>query len=125
MKKILALTLLLVFSSLMIVQVRAEVRPVEVERVKDVCFIKVRGDHPTRSFLFHYDNLSPSSQSVHAELKPEWGLSFSIWVTVLEGGSMDVRLTGVDYVYGMIMNFRIEVNGVMVLEDAVAIPPPK
>lgn len=125
MKKILPLTLLLVFSSLMTIQVKAEVRPVKVERLKDVCLIKVKGDHHTRSFLFHYDNLSPSSQSVYAEFKPEWGLSFSIWVTVLGGGSMDARLTGVDYVYGIIMNFRIEVNDVMVLQDAVAIPPPK
>lgn len=121
-RKILALALFSIIFSLLTVQVKGQVTPVRVERVKDVCFIKVKGDHHTKSFIFHYDNLSPSSQSVYAEFKPEWGMQFSIWVTILEGSSMDVKLTGD---YGILMDFRIEVNGVKVLEDAVVIPPPK
>jgi len=121
MRKIIALVMPLVFLSLITAQASAVITPVKVERVKDVCFIKVKGDHRTQSFLFHYDNLSPNSQTVYAEFKPHSGLRFAIDVTVIEGGSMDVTLTSD---YGMTMNFRIEVDGEKILEDTVVIPPP-
>ena len=54
LRKILSLVLLLVFFSLMTIPTgKAETTPVKVERVKDVCFIKVKGDLRTQSFLFH------------------------------------------------------------------------
>ncbi len=121
MRKIIALVMLFVFLGLITAQANAVITPVKVERVKDVCFIKVNGDHRTQSFLFHYDNLSPNSQTVYAEFKPQSRLWFAIDVTVIEGGSMDVKLTSD---YGMTMDFRIEVDGEKILEDTVVIPPP-
>lgn len=121
MRKIIALVMLFVFLGLITAQANAVITPVKVERVKDVCFIKVNGDHRTQSFLFHYDNLSPNSQTVYAEFKPQSRLWFAIDVTVIEGGSMDVKLTSD---YGMTMNFQIEVDGEKILEDTVVIPPP-
>jgi hypothetical protein len=122
MKKVIAFVLPLLFFSLMTIPTgKAETTPVKVERVKDVCFIKVKGDHRTQSFLFHYDNLSPNSQTVIAQFKPQSGLWFAIDVTVIEGGSTDVTLTSD---YGMTMNFQIEVDGEKILEDTVVIPPP-
>ncbi|MFB0514414.1 MAG: hypothetical protein ACETVQ_02440 [Candidatus Bathyarchaeia archaeon] len=121
MKKIFALALPLMFFSLMSISM-AETTPVRVKRVKDVCFIRVWGDHQTKRFMFHYDNLSPNSQTVYAEFKPQSRLWFAIDVTVIEGGSMDVTLTSD---YGMTMNFQIEVDGEKILEDTVVIPPPR
>lgn len=120
MRKIVALALPLLFLSLISVSVQAVVTPVKVKQVKDVCFITVRGDHHTRKFLAHYDNLSPNSQAVHAEFKPQSGLRLTISATIIEGGSMDVTLTSD---YGMTMSFQITVNGEKVLEDTVVIPP--
>jgi len=120
MKKVIALVLPLLFFSLMSIGM-AETTPVKVKRVKDVCFIKVKGDHRTQSFWFHYDNLSPNSQTVHAEFRPQSGLWFTIHVPVIKGGSMDVRLTSD---FGMAMNFQIEVDGERILKDTVVIPPP-
>jgi len=120
MKKVVAFALLLLLFSLMSTSM-ASITPVKVERVKDVCFIKVKGDHRTQSFLFHYDNLSPNSQTVHAEFRPQSGLGFTIHVPVIKGGSMDVRLTSD---FGMTMNFQIEVDGERILKDTVVIPPP-
>jgi hypothetical protein len=123
MKKILALALPLMFLTFLAIPAgNAVVTPVKVKRVNDVCFITVRGDHHTSKFLFHYDNLSPSSQAVHAEFKPQSGFWFTISLTVIEGGSMDVSATGD---YGMTMSFQIIVDGENVLQDTVVIPPPR
>jgi hypothetical protein len=127
-KKILALALPLMFLTFLAIPAGnatvtpVKVRRVKVRRVKDVCFITVRGDHHTSKFLFHYDNLSPSSQAVHAEFKPQSGLWFTISLTIIEGGSMDVSATGD---YGMTMSFQITVDGENVLQDTIVIPPPR
>ena len=66
MRKVVALALPLLFLSLMTIQANAVTTPVEVERAKDVYFVKVKGDHRTKSFLFSYENLSPDTQDVTA-----------------------------------------------------------
>jgi len=66
MRKIVALALPLLFLSLVTIQANAVVTPVEVERAKDVYFVKVKGDHRTKSFLFNYENLSPDIQDLTA-----------------------------------------------------------
>ena len=128
MRKIVALALPLVFLSLITVQANAVITPVEVERVKDVCFIRMRGDHHTQSFLFHYDNLSPEEQVV--------GFRMRMWnaegveiktpllkpITVSPSGSID-RAFGGGYGYTMEVKISIENYG-LVLEDSVIIPPP-
>ncbi len=122
LRKTLSFALLLAFFSLMTIPSgKTETTPVKVARVKDVCFIKVQGDHRTQSFLFHYDNLSPNSQTVYAEFRPQSWLWLAIDVTVIEGGSMDVKLTSD---YGMTMKFQIEVDGEKILDDTIVIPPP-
>lgn len=64
MKKIIAVALPLLVLSLIAIQANAVVTPVEVERIKGTCFIRMRGDHHTQSFVFHYVNLSPDDQAV-------------------------------------------------------------
>lgn len=64
-KRIAPFVLPLVFLSLMMTQAGAlVVVPCEVERVKDVYFIRLRGDYQTLTFLMHYVNLSPAQQEV-------------------------------------------------------------
>ena len=121
MRKIIALALPLLFFSLMGTGM-AEITPAKVKRVKDVCFIRVMGDHQTKSFLFHYDNLSPSRQILYAVFVPKSRLGIAIRVGILEGHSIDLTLTGD---YGMTMNFLIEVDGEKVMEDTIVIQPPR
>ena len=72
MKKIVAFILPLLFLSFMIIQVGALiVVPCEVERIKDLCFIRVKGDYPSQSFLICYVNISPVQQEV--------GISRHLW----------------------------------------------
>jgi len=68
-KKIFTLAFLSLFVTLIALPAcNAAVTPVEVERVKDVGFIRVRGDHNSESFLFHYVNLSPDRQEVYVKI---------------------------------------------------------
>jgi len=64
MKRTIAFGLPLLFISLMITQANAVLVPVEVERIKDFYFCRVRGNYATQSFLLHYVNLSPAQQVV-------------------------------------------------------------
>ena len=121
MKKVIAFALPLLFFSLMNISM-ASTTPVKVKRLRDVCFIRVWGDHQTKLFLFHYDNLSPSKQILYAVFVPKSRLGIAIRVGILEGHSIDFTLTGD---YGMTMNFLIEVDGEKILEGTVVIPPPR
>ncbi len=119
MKKIVAFVLPLVLFSLISISM-AETTPVKVKRVKDVCFVRVWGDHQTRSFSFHYENLSPGRQVLYAVFVPKSKLGISIRVGIIEGMSLDITLTGD---YGMTMYFLIEVDGEEMLQGTVVIPP--
>lgn len=98
----------------------AEMAPVKVRRVKDVCFIRVWGDHQTKLFMFHYDNLSPGKQIVYAIFVPEPSIGIAIRVGIMADRSLDFTLNGN---YGVAMYFLIEVNGEELLEGRVIIPP--
>lgn len=70
MKKIITLALPLLFLGLITLQANAlitppeVITPIEVERVKDVCFIIMRGNHRTLLFSLHYVHLSPDAQEL-------------------------------------------------------------
>ena len=137
MKKILTLVLLSLFVILMALPLcNAVVTPVEVERVKDVGFIRTKGDHTTESFLFHYVNLAPYTQEVHIfsttyppDGIPTLGIVKSF--VVASGESLDYAvsvpsLSG----YGWYMDFRVDAKPWMtpepwirLVDDTVVIPP--
>jgi hypothetical protein len=121
MKKFVAFVLPLMFFSLMSTSMAATT-PVKVKRVRNVCFIRVWGEHQTKLFLFHYDNLSPSRQILYAAFVPKSQIGIAIRVGIRAGDSMDFTLTGD---YGMTMYFLIEVDGENILEGRIVIPPPR
>lgn len=121
MRKMLALVLFLVVFGLMTVSVSAETTPVMVKRVKDVCFIKVRGDKHAQLFQLNYVNLSPSPQNVLIRVQVSWG-EVSTSVTLEPRWSMVITMSGSS---GALMNFWVTVDGTLVLEDSIAIPPKK
>lgn len=132
MRKIIALALPLLFLSLMIIQANAVVTPVEVQRAKDVYFVKVKGDHRTKSFLFSYENLSPDIQDVTAlfattpcdPLPCEPPIPYSCVVT--NGESLQESFAGD---YGYTLDFTINIHDIAMtyaytIEGSVVIPPP-
>jgi len=126
MKKVVAFVLPLLFFSLMSTSM-ASITPVKVKRVKDVCFIRMRGDHHTQSFLFYYVNLSPEVQTVELfgyVCEPQGScaiLLFPIRYTVPPGDSIESSWTEG---YGYIMGFEIFINSELVGQVSVVIPPP-
>ena len=132
MRKIVALALPLVFLSLITVQANAVITPVEVERAKDLYFIRMRGDHQTTSFLFHYVNLSPNPQTVAYKIaiRSADGLPIKLQevppsATVFPNESWDFSFTGGVYIgYGYTMSFGLYIDGVQMLIGSVVIPPP-
>ena len=92
----------------------AVITPVEVERVKDIYFIRMRGDHNSESFLFHYVNLSPSTQYIklYYAVKPPGGLlvipSLYKSFSVAPGESIDdARVAGVGYTLDFIVKQEV------------------
>ncbi|MFC1488191.1 hypothetical protein ACFLRN_10955 [Thermoproteota archaeon] len=85
----------------------AVITPVEVERVKDICFIRVRGDHHTQSFLLHYVNLSPGLQGIiiHSGIYIPGGIGelphLEAFTNIAPGASIDVTLDTADYGYAL------------------------
>ena len=145
MRKIVAIALPLLFLSLMTIQANAVVTPVAVERVKDVCFVRVRGAHHLApdpievcdsGFLFYYKNIEPtggihSPQDVklwfHIYLGDQHDLPLTIWFyDVCPGDIIDciVRRRS----YGHHMEFEVSVwkAGIqlVLIHDTVLIPPP-
>jgi len=126
MKKIIAFAVLLLFFSLMSTSM-ASTTPVKVKRVKDVGFIRMRGDHHTQSFLFYYVNLSPEVQTVKlggyvCEPKGSCAiLLFPIPYTVPPGDSIEFSWTEG---YGYIMGLSVFANSELVGHVSVVIPPP-
>ena len=105
------------------------VTPVEVERLKDVYFMRVRGDHNSESFIFHYVNLSPATQSIslyYAVMPPDGILIIpSLYKTfvVPPGESIeDVRIAGVGYTLHFIVRSVTKPTAFEV-ESRVYIPP--
>lgn len=126
MKKFVAFALPLMFFSLMSTSM-ASTTPAKVKRVKDVCFIRMRGDHHTQSFLFYYVNLSPEVQTVKLGgyvCEPNGPcaiLLFRIPYTVPPGDSIEFSWTEG---YGYMMGLSIFVNSELVGQVSVVIPPP-
>lgn len=126
MKKVIAFALPLLFFSLMSISL-AKTTPVKVKRVKDVCFIRMRGDHHTQSFWFHYVNLSPEVQTVKLGgyvCEPNGScaiLLFPIPYTVPPGDSIEFSWTEG---YRYIMGLSIFVNSELLGQVSVVIPPP-
>jgi hypothetical protein len=139
-KKILALSLPLLFLSLIAIPAgNAVVTPVEVERVKGVCFFRMRGDPQTTEFLLHYKNIAPTSELVQAVevdgsfISPtgriyDYGTIFSFAVGT--GGSVEKSTSEITIPMpkldkGWIFSFEIRVNLATVASDEqVVIPPP-
>jgi len=113
MKRTIAFALPLLFVSLMIIQANAVLVPVEVERIKDFYFCRVRGDYTTQSFLLHYVNLSPAQQVVGV-FRVLWAADGSqaamfplILYTLAPGESIDLDT----YSYGLEhLNLRIWID---------------
>jgi len=131
LRKIVALALPLLFLSLMTIQANAVTTPVEVERAKDVYFVKVKGDHRTKSFLFNYENLSPDIQDVTATFavtpcdpSPCMEIPFRAVCTVEE--PLQESIAGD---YGYTLDFTINIHDIAmtyayIIEGSVVIPPP-
>ena len=131
LRKIFALALPLLFLSLMTIQANAVTTPVEVERAKDVYFVKVKGDHRTKSFLFNYENLSPDIQDVTATFAitpcdpvPCMEIPFRALCTVEE--HLQESFAGD---YGYRLDFTINIHDIALtyaytIEGSVVIPPP-
>jgi len=83
----------------------------------------MRGDHHTKSFLFHYENLSPSSQAVSVQYQINDGM-LKAWIggKIAPGEKLDHSF--VDMSYGDTMHFQVWVIDTYILEDFVVIPPP-
>jgi hypothetical protein len=147
MRRIVALALPLLFLSLMTIQANAVVTPVEVERVKDCCFMRVRGAHHVApdsiepydsGFLFYYKNIEPqgeihSPQDVklwfHIYLGDQHDLPLTIWFYgVCPGDVIDCIVRRRPYGYHM--EFIVEVYmgdstvPTVIISDTVVIPPP-
>jgi len=131
LRKIVALALPLLFLSLMTIQANAVTTPVEVERAKDVYFVKVKGDHRTKSFLFNYENLSPDIQDVTATFTitpcdplPCMEIPFRALCTAEE--PFEESIAGD---YGYMLDFTINIHDTAMaysytIEGRVVIPPP-
>lgn len=139
MRKIVALALPLLFLSLMTIQANAVVTPVEVQRVKDVCFFRMRGDPHTKEFLLHYENLSPSSDVVQAvEVRGSFisptghvvNVDGIFSFAVAAGESVDKSTSEITTPmplldHGWVLSFEIRVNLATIASDEqVVIPPP-
>jgi hypothetical protein len=125
------LVLVLSFVALAILPVcNAVVTPVEIERVKDVGFVRIRGNHNTRTFLLNYVNLSPQTQEVKFERAIVYPKQ-SFWTTTVDivqpGDSLDISASGG---YSYILEFSVSVRIYMmigewtnIVADSVIIPP--
>jgi len=134
-KKIIATALPLLFITLIVLPAcnAGLYIPVEVERLKDVGMVRMRGDPHTQSFLFHYVNLAPYTQEVRLEgdFNPSMiGLpSLPIYFVVQPGDSLDHSM----YVGGsasFTLDFDVGVKRYMITEpyttvisETVSIPP--
>ena len=132
-KKLFTLVLLSFFVALMALPAcSAVVTPVEVEQVKDVCFIRMKGDHNSESFVFHYVNLSPHTQRV--KLTGAYGLPGGLWAQwsppefiVPSGDSIEATRSAH---YGHVLDFTVSTrpnelleSWNVILEESVVIPP--
>ena len=142
----LSVVLAVMFLCLAVGVVNANVTPVEVERVKDICFVRVRGAHHLppdpeekldSGFLFYYKNIEPteeihSPQTVklwfHIYLGSQHDLPLTLWFyNVCPGDVIDciVRRRA----YGYHMEFIVEVYmgdstvPTVIISDTVVIPP--
>ena len=130
-KKILALALPLMFLTLMVIPAgNAATKPVQVFCSRDVYFIRMRGDPYTRSFLFHYVNLSPKVQTVTVIEVNIYDSSgnyqytfFGVVQTIPPGGSIDSSYPAS---YGWSCDFVVYVTppGITIIGSAVIPPPP-
>jgi hypothetical protein len=129
-KKTIAITLPLLFVVLLSTQAcNAVVTPVKVERLKDVGFVRMRGDHNTQSFLFHYVNLSPTQEVKLFGVVtggPKQAIVSEIFL-VGTGDSLDYSINGG---YGYTFDFSVEVKEymtvkpwILITEETVIIPP--
>lgn len=126
----------LLVSMLILPLCNAAVTPVEVERMKDVYFVRMRGDHNTQSYLLHYVNLSPQTQEIRliGGYCLPGDTKVALWtidsITVAPGDSIDVAKLAD---YGKILEFslymRIQTGPIIIgdwtklLEGTVVIPP--
>lgn len=135
--KILGTGLLLLCFGLLASSVSAVETPVEVERLKDVCYVRVRGTpilppwvtDPIKNpsgFVLHYKNLMVAEKSQRVEV--QWWTTYgggSKVFYVLPGWGEDVFLR--DYPVGCTMDFEINVTyaGVplAIISGSVVIPP--
>jgi hypothetical protein len=115
--------------------------PVEVERVKDVCFVRVRGAHhpppdgETKegfgAFLLHYENLMrppPGQEIGPQQVNVQWSINSIVhdyWFDALRDVPMDITLQHA--LIGSVMDFTINVywggNQLASISDSVVIPP--
>ena len=128
-RKILALALPLMFLTLMAIPAgNAATTPVEVFYLKDLCFVRMRGDPYTQSFLFHYVNLSPKVQTVTVIEVRIYDSSgnhqytiFGLTQLVPPGGSIDSSYPAS---YGWSCCFVVYVTPLTIIGSAVIPPPP-
>lgn len=144
MKRMFSVVLALMFLCLAVGVVNANVTPVEVERVKDICFVRVRGAHHLppdpeekldSGFLFYYKNIEPNGE-IHS---PQ---DVKLWFHIYLGDQHDLPLTiwfydvcpsdVIDSIvcrrsYGHHMEFEVSVwkAGIqlVLIHDTVFIPP--
>ena len=129
-KNILVLILSLLSLASMAIPIAASMSPVEVERVTDVCFFKIRGDHPSESFLLSYESLSPNMQRtvLRAYIFLPNGLIEPVLTSrrfVVAGSSWDRQINSVA---GAILYFHLDVyqvgvEPIVVISDSIVIPP--
>ena len=128
MKKILALALPLMFLTLLTIPAgKAVTTPIEVVRANGICYYRMRGDHHTASFLFHYVNLSPVTQTVTLSgiFFTPLGLVYFVTreYTILSGKSIDdVVPGGIEWTFSFYM--FVDPPGMWTLTTEVIIPPP-
>jgi hypothetical protein len=127
MRKILVLLLPLLLLSLVTIQASAILRPVSVENIKGFCFIRVRADRHSMSYLFHYENLSPVSQvyvvsgavyDANGDLL--WGLWF--YPNIVEPGNSDDDIVQTIGLGEHSLHFIVIIDDEPVFEDWVAFP---
>lgn len=140
-RKIFGTGLLLLCFGLLASSVFAVETPIEVERVKDMCFVRVRGAHHPLpdgemkpgygAFLLHYENLMrppPGQEIGPQQVNVQWSTMYaegSIWFDALHGVPEDKILRHA--LIGSVMDFCISVywgdSLQTTISGSVVIPP--
>lgn len=131
MRKVIVIGLALLFASVSLipVQAKAVTKPVEAERVKGFWFYRVKGDHPTASFLLHYVNLSPETQIVSVEgtvLDPTGNLKYRFLkfpTSVTPDATLDYSVSA-GYGDTFVFIIYVQIRFIMAsIRGSVVIPP--